>query len=318
MWFLISPKSLLIVSYGWNALAQCQSSVNPALCSRLSSNCLFATSECAPTISSCAYSYCAVCTSLGIQPAIEPCCAAPTQTACFSDLLSGSPLSQTGNFATITNQPAPPACQSAVNIIDSCIAATPDFTDLEFSSQFSCLCSKDGVYAPSIYDGYTSTCLAYLSSVSPAAYLSIGGQISGTNIIRTPCQHFATNPGAFPTTGPLSVPTITPAPSSPSATSNGNSLLKLDTRYVFEMRPMIRFTILQHPSSSVQLLGCWKVAYVALVQRRSALWIKYHTCLLTYPCAVAVVSIWHSRGHCCGDMENWLHDHSMYASNEGT
>jgi hypothetical protein len=272
MWFLISLKSILMVSYGWSALAQCQSSVNPALCSRLSSTCLFVTSECAPTISSCAYSYCAVCTSLGIQPAIEPCCAAPTQTACFSDLLAGSPLSQTGNFATITNQPPPPACQSAVDIIDSCIVATPDFTDLEFSSQFTCLCSKDGVYAPSIYDGYTSTCLAYLSSVSPAAYLSIGGQISGTNIIRTPCQHFATNPGAFPTTGPLSVPTITPAPSGPSAivtsgsssmtASNGNSLLKLDTRCVFAMRPMIRFTTLQPSFSGVRLLGCCKVAYV--------------------------------------------------------
>jgi hypothetical protein len=244
MWSLISLKSLLVVSYGWNALAQCQSSLNPALCSKLSSTCLLITSECAPTISSCAYSYCAACTGLGIQPAIEPCCAAPTQTACFSDLLAGSPLAQTGNFATITNQPAPPACQSAINIASSCLAATPDFEDLEFSSQFTCLCSKDGVYAPSIYDGYTSTCLAYLSSVSPAVYLSIGGQVNGTDIIRTPCQHFATNPGAFPTTGPVSAATITPAPSSPSALvtggsssrtkSNGNSLLKPDTRYVFK------------------------------------------------------------------------------------
>jgi hypothetical protein len=175
-------KVLFFALSALEALAQCQHSVDPISCSRLSSECLLVTSQCAPTISSCAYSYCALCTDLGILPAIEPCCAAPTQTACFDDLLAGQPLSQTGNFATITNQPAPPACQSVESIIDSCTRATPGFTELEFSSQFTCLCSKNGVYAPLIYDEYTSTCLAYLSSVSPAVYLSIGGQINGTDI----------------------------------------------------------------------------------------------------------------------------------------
>src|ERR1700750_3364906 len=88
---------ILVLFYFINPI-QSQSStqtipyIHNSLYATLSSECQTQISVCIPTISSCASNLCKICTSLGISPSIEPCCAAPTPLACFSDYVEGKPI----------------------------------------------------------------------------------------------------------------------------------------------------------------------------------------------------------------------------------
>jgi hypothetical protein len=203
--------------------------IHDSVYSALSSSCFTFPSNCAPTIFTCASEICHVCTSLGITPSIEPCCCAsswPATLSCFSDYLAGNPI-------TYTTPPGPPssgissfdssavACVSVESILNSCEAVTPDFIDLDFSSQSSCLCSANGTHAPTVYDGFLSTCLAWVSTANPAEY-SLVGQNSGRDVVRTPCERFATDTSGFPTTQLPATPTTGTLP---SKTASGTDMI---------------------------------------------------------------------------------------------
>src|SRR5437667_8819819 len=74
-----------------------------AALSSLISDCNQYLTICVPTAASCASSACSFCTSIGITPSIEPCCAQATPTACFKSSWVSQAL--TGKN-TITNGPA--------------------------------------------------------------------------------------------------------------------------------------------------------------------------------------------------------------------
>lgn len=174
--------------------------------STLSSECQSIITVCKPTVLSCAVSLCSICTSLGVTPSIEPCCAAPTPLACFSDYVAGdsitypTPTGPTGPESTITSfDSSALACASIYSISSTCAASTPNWDQLEFSSQFSCACFTNGTLAPTIWDGYWSTCLAWLSTASPSEY-SLLGPTGGGNAARTPCELYLSSSAAFPTT----------------------------------------------------------------------------------------------------------------------
>jgi len=190
----------------------------------LSESCVSFIQACPPTGPSCASEICKICTSLEITPSIEPCCAAATPTACFSNLIAGSPNTYTtpaGPLSSGVTSYAPGAvsCGSVYSMINSCEAATPDFTDLVFSQQASCICSISGSSAPQVYDAYFSTCLAYLSTADPQEY-SLIGETNGSSYIRTPCEHLATDATAFPTTS------LPPTPTSSGHTGSALSTSK--------------------------------------------------------------------------------------------
>ena len=191
--------------------------IQNSLYTSLSSNCQSIITVCEPTILSCAVSLCHICTSLGVTPSIEPCCAAPEPTACFSSYVAGSPITYTAPAGptgpTYTSfDTSAEACGSVENFSSSCAAATPNFEQLEFSSQASCFCSPNGTYAPTVFDGYWSTYFAWASTAAPDEY-ALFGPTGGGDLDRTPCQKFATAPGSFPKT---TIPTI---PASATATS---------------------------------------------------------------------------------------------------
>ena len=223
--FLIS----IILPYG---LAQVPTASNQQypyihdpLYSTLSSECQASVTVCPPTVLSCAVTLCSICTSLGVTPSIEPCCAAPTPLACFSDYVAGSPityttpLSPTGTTPTSYN-PGVAACGGALSISSTCAAATPEFAQLEFSSQYSCLCFTSGTFVPQRFDGFWSTCVAFVSTGAPGEYSQFG-PTGGGDVVRTPCQRYASSTAGFPATSLPPTPGVssTPAASAPAAST---------------------------------------------------------------------------------------------------
>lgn len=156
----------------------------------------------------------ALCDSCGaVYPEIANCCAGTDTTAmasCFSNALegaSGSTASSVSPSGTITSSasPADPsadpnfrACAQFETIVDECNSQTPGFTDLsKFSSQASCLCYTSSTFAPSIFDGYVESCIAYFSSASPRAYSSLTSGTQGScsavgDVVNSPASVRAT------------------------------------------------------------------------------------------------------------------------------
>ena len=207
--------------------------------SALSSHCVEFPPSCAPTLTSCASLFCRACTSLGIKPSIEPCCGATSWTdtsSCFSTYLAGGTITNTASSRPLSTGPSSEdpraaACVSVSRFVVSCEARTPDFDQLEFSSQSSCICSVNGTNAPTVYDGFWSTCLAWISTADPAQY-SVVGKNNGTDVVRTPCEHFATASSAFPTTSSLPTPTATTTPPRSSSGVGGVTSTILELRMV--------------------------------------------------------------------------------------
>jgi len=231
--------------YSWQA---CLSSAqqNPDF-SSLSSECVQYLTKCEPTISSCAIDICSLCTSLSITPSIEPCCAAATPVDCFSSYVEGVTITATSRSGSISTIASPTtsidssalACISAYSIISYCEASTPGFTNLAFSSQATCLCSTSGTFAPGVYDGYWSTCLAWASTASPGEYSEFG-PTGGGDVVRTPCQNYAAstssagvapNSASAMTTLPATLPmssSFISATGSSSVVSHGGAAGKSD------------------------------------------------------------------------------------------
>jgi hypothetical protein len=122
--------------------------------------------------------------------------------------------------ASASSDPNLSACLSFESISSSCDAQIPGFATEAISAEENCLCFTSGTYAPSIFDGYWSSCLNYYSTASPEIYSSSLGGDAG---VRSPCALFVptaagTASTALPTTAAA---TTTMASSGAGVTSIG-------------------------------------------------------------------------------------------------
>jgi hypothetical protein len=210
---------------------------------------------CPPSTASCAAAICKICTSLGILPSIEPCCAAPTPNACFAgNYVDGvtstaahpvtssaeslpsvlATLSGASGLITDSSQLASKlrdletSCESFNSIYTSCDQNTPSFRHLAFSDMQSCVCSTHGTNRGSLYDDYYSGCLEYASIVAPSVYSVLGpsrGEVAASHghsayLGSRPCEQYQ----QFTATR-----TDTPATSSSVAASSTNGLSPLSS-----------------------------------------------------------------------------------------
>ena len=190
----------------------------PKVATTLASECIQKIeTDCIPTASDCAAAICYLCTSLGISPSIEPCCASATPEACFAtNYVNG----QTGPITPVspTSEPIPSflatlpvasetsltslssSCQSQAGVYKSCKVKTPEFDNLSFSDLQSCLCTIDGKAAPSVYDDYFSGCLMYASVFYPDEYAILppsgatgfSGMVDSRTLLGSrPCESWA-------------------------------------------------------------------------------------------------------------------------------
>ena len=177
------------------ALAQ-----DPALQSSLSSECVTFITQYPPTVSVYASQICQVCQGLSLTPSVEPCCSNSNPTACFASSFYGITVPDASSSAPITVAPGRYTgsvnCDAAISILVDCENATPGFDNLCFHDQQSCLCSTSGTWAPSFYDDYWSSCLAWAEVSSASWYSLLGPQTNGVVQSRK-CQTWA----AFTATG---------------------------------------------------------------------------------------------------------------------
>jgi hypothetical protein len=109
-----------------------------------------------------------------------PCAAVATTTT------SGTPATTNGTPTPVTTSfdANVLACSSLDLMESSCSQFTPSFTDLPFSVEASCLCYSGSTYAPSIFDRYWGSCLAYIQTADPSLYTV---SLSGSAAISNPC-----------------------------------------------------------------------------------------------------------------------------------
>jgi hypothetical protein len=209
--------------------------VTGSLFTSLSRECSSQITACPLTVTSCAVTICSICTSLGISPSIEPCCAASTPLQCFSSFLAGSNITNTapaGRTGTPkSDDPLALSCVSLTSVLSSCSVATPTFFQLEFSSMATCLCSNSSSPIPNRYDGFWSGCLAYLSTAVPESYSALLAPTNGKTLVSTPCAELVTSPSAFPSTSLPPVPAAS-SQSSVTATSSKSSSAEIAQRGV--------------------------------------------------------------------------------------
>lgn len=79
--------------------------------------------------------------------------------------------------------PGSTSCDLWLSIESSCTAATPNFLDLPFTQEASCLCYSGTVWQPSTFDNAFQKCLSHMSTASPSQWSAMGG----TALITTPC-----------------------------------------------------------------------------------------------------------------------------------
>ena len=169
----------------------------------------------------------------------------PSPTASVNTkALSSSPASMTtGAAATGAGQSA---CDNFQSTLTACDNKTPGLADFTaFSDQAPCLCSSSSSNQGYLYDGYFSSCLAFLSNADATGYAALSASAEGP-ITSTPCAALANGATTAPrptnlvaqstgTTAPgngkgtsvatgggflvlssTSAPTVTPAPNTPA------------------------------------------------------------------------------------------------------
>jgi hypothetical protein len=191
---------------------------------------------CQTNTTECIADLCASCSGVVL---IAECCALSTYTAMFQCLLNlynnpseltmtvGPSSTNSADTSTITGSPSSPsnssldgldACLSLEAVAAGCASQTPGFTMEPFASQASCLCYSGNAYQPDVYDGYFSTCMAYLSTAAPVDYSSLTAAASGT-INLAPCDSVGLT-GSIPSS---SASYIGLAPTSSAETRTGVS-----------------------------------------------------------------------------------------------
>jgi hypothetical protein len=164
-------------------------------------------------LAACVNLLCTNCASLG--PVIPQCCAGQDPIAivgCLQkglqgglDVSSGETLQQGTSTAstpvtqtptqsqpaltsTLTGDPNLIGCEQFLSLAESCESRTPGFSDLPgFATKASCLCYSSQTYQGSIYDGYYSSCLDYITTADPARYSSLTAAADGS-ITSSPCS----------------------------------------------------------------------------------------------------------------------------------
>jgi hypothetical protein len=96
--------------------------------------------------------------------------------------------SQSALSATLTGDPNLIACDQFQLLAKRCESRTPGFSDLPgFATKASCLCYSSQTYQGSIYDGYYSSCLDYITTADLARYSSLAEAADGS-ITSSPCS----------------------------------------------------------------------------------------------------------------------------------
>jgi hypothetical protein len=110
-----------------------------------------------------------------------------------------------------------PPCVTVGSIIDSCISATPAFTDLNNEQQASCVCYSGNTWNPNGFDVPILSCANYVQTAVPSEYSDFEG-----------LEGFCTNYGAVSTQTRATVtPVVTTTPSifisTPTTTANNRA-----------------------------------------------------------------------------------------------
>lgn len=101
---------------------------------------------------------------------------------------STSPAITSPPSTTTTYSQGQLACLSEGEFISICNSLTPGFVSLtDFSLQAPCLCYSSTSWAPSIYDGFHSSCLNWYSTADPGDYSSITAEGTAPPVT-APCQ----------------------------------------------------------------------------------------------------------------------------------
>jgi hypothetical protein len=234
-----------------------------------------------------------ICTNCAyLSPIISQCCAGQDLIAkigCFQKGLQGglgtssgeilqqgtstpsapvtptSAPSQSALTSTLTGGPNLIACDQFQLLTDSCESRTPGFSRLPgFATKASCLCYSFQTYQGSMYDGYYSSCLDYLTTADPAGYSSLAAAADGS-ITSSPCSALVQedSSSAKPTSetktstssqqsgGPFlnnsASPSQTAAPTTASPTqpmpSTGTASSQTGGQVTFKVRDMVRRTM---------------------------------------------------------------------------
>lgn len=112
--------------------------------------------------------------------------------------------------------PGSTSCDLWLSIESSCTAATPNFLDLPFTQEASCLCYSGTHWQPSTFDNAWQNCLSHLSTASPSQWSAMGGK----TLITTPCVKAGNVVATPPPGGNNFSVTVT---SSSTTTVTGNS-----------------------------------------------------------------------------------------------
>ena len=162
----------------------------------------------------------------GAAASSTPLTAAPASTPskkmASPTLASASPTFNLGPGA-VTNSPdptvAPAACTIIASVISLCNELTPGFTDLDATSQASCLCYSSTSWVPQLFDGNVATCAKQLSTVDPTDVSVVTPFFSfceSVGDITTAVP--ATGAPSFHVLGPVSNTPKTPGPVSTTVT----------------------------------------------------------------------------------------------------
>ena len=105
---------------------------------------------------------------------------------------------------------------------------------------------------PQSSNGFWSTCLACVSTASPAKY-SLFGPTDGGDMVRTPCQRYASSTASFPTTSlpPTPSSALTNATATATNTSEGSKSLELQVSPVSRASTCSPSRIMVLPMSSI-------------------------------------------------------------------
>jgi hypothetical protein len=104
--------------------------------------------------------------------------------------VSTATISTAPSLSLESNQPESTNCNSAASMVENCEGSTPGFDNLCWHDMQKCLCSTSGTWAPTIFDNFWSSCLAWASTADPSQYSLLGPQTNGVVQSRK-CQTWA-------------------------------------------------------------------------------------------------------------------------------
>ncbi|KAH8679771.1 hypothetical protein BGZ60DRAFT_400649 [Tricladium varicosporioides] len=173
----VSP-GFLTMSVSKQAPCLCYSSATwvPGVFDGAIATCASYYSTASPTDYSVYHAFEGFCTSAGNVRVASTSASTTSKAATTSGAttaVSTPAITSKATTATATGLAANPGCATVGSSLNSCISATPSFTDLRVSSQAGCLCYQGGSWAPSSFDNNVLSCANYVKTADPSDYSDI-------------------------------------------------------------------------------------------------------------------------------------------------